>query len=133
MLSLSIAIVKEKVSNLAKKLREDLGMNQVDFARAIGRSYASVRNYEAGHKIPDEVADSMRALAAKHGLRFAYINNDAPVDPIRMQRKPSGQVESEHQRWHQMLDRVLNSSNRDAIEAVKKNLIVFTRYVEKKK
>ncbi|KKL21474.1 hypothetical protein LCGC14_2445120, partial [marine sediment metagenome] len=56
------------MSNPIRKLRTALGLNQEDFAREIGRSHQSVRNYERGIEPPPEVLKRIKELADKHGL-----------------------------------------------------------------
>ena len=51
-----------------KKLRLALGWSQVQFAQAIGRSYASVQGYEAGKRVPREIVEKMRSIAVQNGL-----------------------------------------------------------------
>ena len=51
-----------------RKLRLVLGWSQVQFAQAIGRSYASVQGYEAGKRVPPEVIEKLKSIAAANNL-----------------------------------------------------------------
>jgi hypothetical protein len=123
------------MENLVRKVREALGWNQADFARAIGRSYASVQGYESGKRIPPEVGDRVRRLAAKHGIKISSqegIDSSAGVpDTVIPSTKgatgtnPSG---SGHSKWHSMLDEILDSGVQDAATAVQQNLVAFSNY-----
>lgn len=46
-----------------KAIRRRLNMNQQEFARALGRSYQSVQQYETGRQVPNKVLALARALA----------------------------------------------------------------------
>jgi transcriptional regulator with XRE-family HTH domain len=116
------------MDNLVRMFRERLGLNQHQFGDLIGRSYASVQGYESGKHIPDAVLERMRAIARERGLEF-----DAPPadrNPGTPQRsKPA--TPTKHQRWHQMLDKVLDSALPKAVNAVQSNLILFNDYVDR--
>lgn len=51
-----------------RRLRLLLGWSQVQFAEAIGRSYASVQGYEAGKRVPPEVIEKLKSIAAANNL-----------------------------------------------------------------
>jgi len=53
--------------NALKQLRMALGMTQIDFATAIKRSDAQLRNYEAGRSVPVAVLKSAERLCVKRG------------------------------------------------------------------
>lgn len=148
----------ENIGNPVKKLREALGLNQVDFARAIGRSYPSVQGYEAGKRVPREVVEKMQALAAKNGLADLAIELSSQEWQVRRVLVPgevlisqerekirslsakksvdfrAHKVENslpldDRQAYHQMLDRILDSQHKIAIAAVIENLLAFDRLV----
>lgn len=122
-----------------KRLRTALGMNQTDFARAIGRSHQSVRNYEAGVTPPPEVVAKMEQLAKDSGVEDPFVvepRGQELVAPRRTQRAhqagtTSAIDTSDDSRWHGMLDEVLTSGNVEAIAAVQHNLIVFSKFVRR--
>lgn len=99
--------------NRVKSFREACGLTQVQFASAIGRSYVSVQNYEAGKTVPSDVLERMRTLSpAEFDARFG---EETPI-------------EARHAEWHRRLDRILNGKRADAIEAIKSNLVAFDHY-----
>jgi transcriptional regulator with XRE-family HTH domain len=149
---------RENSGNPVKKLREALGMNQVEFAKAIGRSYASVQGYEAGKRVPREVVEKMKTLAVKRGWPELALELSSEEWQVRRLFHPgeliisqarqalSGAAEgsridlSEQQRksardpdvreaYHRMLDFILDSGHDVAIEAVMRNLHAFERLV----
>ncbi len=44
-------------------------LSQVEFARRLGRSYASIQGYEAGKRISTDVRDRLIAMATEHGYQ----------------------------------------------------------------
>ena len=116
-----------------KKLRQRLGMNQVEFGKAIGRSWISVAQYEAGKRITPEVRETIIHLAEKHGLQ------DLVEDLIQeLEERPPDEgyvpvlqkVPKPHKnKLHAMLDEILTRGDPEAISAVTKNIQVFYDYV----
>lgn len=98
-----------------RKLRERLGMSQQQFATAIGRSFSSLRAYEAGAPIAPEVLAKVRELSPAD---YDAIFTEKPV-----RRSPK------HDEWHRMLDNILESGVEHAVEAIQSNLISFNRFV----
>ena len=130
-----------------KKLRDTLGWNQATLAQAIARSWQSVQNYEAGKRVPTEVVEKLKTIAAQHGL--ADIALELSSDEWRVRRvfhpgetiisqthkktaaapartkAPSGNRETAHR----MLDEVYDSGSPDALTAIFLNLDVVTKYL----
>lgn len=134
-----MALVNRKVGksvgdsqrNLIRELRDRLGMSQVEFGLAIGRSFQSVRAYEKHPAdIPADVIDRIRALASDHGhpdlARQLAGDDRQPVETAR----PTGH---RHQEWHDLLDEILDSGDPDAAPAVRSNLITFAKYIRNKR
>lgn len=109
-------------------------MNQVQFAEAIGRSLGSIRNYESGHEIPVEIIDRLQTFALsidRPDLAVTVSNQPwkiAVAEPAVPSAPPSSR--RKYQREHDMLDKILDSKNKKAIQAVISNLVVFSDYVE---
>jgi transcriptional regulator with XRE-family HTH domain len=110
-----------KVENFVRKVREALGLNQHEFAAAVGRSYASVQGYEAGKRLPLEVEERIRQLASERGI---------VIDPPA---KHSTRPGDQQAKWHTMLEEVLDSGESDCIAAVQSNLAVFTSTVRSRR
>lgn len=139
------------MENFVKKLRTALGMSQVKFGDAIGRSLGSVQQYERGVPFPDEVRERMMSLAAEHGLADLAIEISGKRWGVRHVLNPGEHLISESKRskgidshakagentpsrsvpsdWHALLEEILTSGELDAITAVQHNLVVFGRYV----
>jgi transcriptional regulator with XRE-family HTH domain len=139
--------------NAVLKFRKALGLNQVRFADLVGKSYASIRNYEKGIPLPPDVAEKMAALAVQHGLADVAIElrggayevkrvvepaetliprgrREEPAASSRTNPgKPSLLGKSERDKYHGLLNEVFDSGDPDAIPAVTRNLEVFAKYV----
>jgi hypothetical protein len=140
-----------KADNPIRRLRLAIAKNQVEFAALIGRSYASLRNYEKGTEVPEDVLDRLKTIAAEHGLGdialdLSDVGADAPEKGPALGRTlrshPMGSGKSvkilaekygAHAEDHAMLDRILNSGVEEAIRAVRSNLFVFDKYVSRGK
>lgn len=131
-----------KKDNPIVRLRSALGLNQSDFGRRIGRSMQSVRNYEAGRgDIPRDVVTTIQTLAAESGL--ADLALELSSDEWRLQHVlHPGEVlistansgagkpyNPRNQALHDMLEEVLESGVKPAIDAVVPNLLLFSDYV----
>ncbi len=112
------------MSNLVKKLRTTLGWNQVDFARAIGRSYQSIKNYEGGMQPPTKVLKRMKDLADKHGLKELF----APAQP-EQNPAPRPSRASDNQHWHDVLEEILASGDQKTIALAQQSLRVNSQFV----
>ena len=118
-------------------------MNQVDFAREIGKSLSMSRNYEKGQTPPPEVIERLKIMAVEVGLADVAIalgRSDSwevrrvfhPSETIITQPKSDaapGGPPRHGDDWHQMLSAILQSGNEEAIRAVQSNLVVFSKYV----
>lgn len=108
-----------------KNVRQALGMNQVEFGRLIGRSFPSVRNYEAGMTIPGDVADRIRKIVHDRGIPISEPEVSGIPD-----RPPAARPENpdDPAKWHALLDKILKSGNQEAIRLAKSGLIAFEQY-----
>ncbi len=134
--------------NPIKRLRELLGWNQATLGQAIGRSWQSVQNYEAGKRVPPEVIDKLKTLAAQRGLADVALELSSeewqvrrvfqPGEKLISQAHPRGAASrrsrepahsSDRFAAHELLDEVYDSGNAEAMAAAHQNLIVLARYV----
>src|SRR5437016_4058704 len=128
--------------NPVQELRKSLQLNQHEFARLVGCSYSSIQNYEGGKKVPREIVERMRQLAVERGQADIAVTLSSEEWQIRSvfhpgetfistlpPGKPAAGLKYKHQKWHDMLEAVLESGNPRAIDAVQSNLLVFTDYI----
>ncbi|GEM_PF-3818357 len=133
----------ETIESPLKKLRSALGWSQSALAQALGCSYSSIQNYEGGKRVPREIIERLKSIAAEHDLadialelsseawqvrrvfqpREVGIPGDAPAvsgasDKSLRRKDSSGDREA----CHQILDRILDSGDRVAIAAILQNL-----------
>ncbi len=120
-----------------KKLRQRLGMNQAEFGKAIGRSWVSVAQYEAGKRITPEVRQTIIHLAEKHGLQdlvedlIQELEDRPPEDryvPV-LQKLPR----PHKSKLHAMLEEILTSGDQETISAVTTNIQVLYDYIRLKR
>lgn len=127
--------------NPLKELRAALGWSQNDLAREIGKSYASVQQYEQGKRVPPDVVEKLKTIAAKHGFADIALRLSSddwqvtrvlhPGETLISQAKRNLQRRNPEESvdWHALLEEVLSSGQDDAINAVQSNLVCFTRLV----
>ena len=73
----------ERLGNLIRTLRAQLGMTQEEFARAIQVTVSTVNRWENTHAQPSRLAwRAVRDLATSNGL-----DDDVPVEPERIRRR----------------------------------------------
>lgn len=129
------AVRKSREASAIKQLREALGLNQVDFGRAVGRSYASVKGYEAGRPAPPDVLEKMRAMALERGRDDIARELEPPgagdyAGPgVRVRQSTLVPSRANRAHWHQLLDEVLDSENSEAVRAVQSSLTAFSKYL----
>lgn len=127
--------------NLLKKLRGLLGITQSELATLLEKSYSSIQGWEAGKRIPKDVIERMKAIAAQRGhADFAVALPGEPHFPVKTiparrddHRQPETAHDQRHDEYHQMLDEILNSNDPDAAPAVKSNLVTFVKYIRTKR
>ena len=113
------------MKNIVRELRQALGLNQADFARLIGKSYASVQQWEAGKRIPRDMIKRLDSIASKHGVDLRAPGPDeAPQAEVA---DPS--VSATRDECIQMLVAILDSGHSQAIRAVTENLVAFHRLI----
>jgi transcriptional regulator with XRE-family HTH domain len=118
-----------------RKLRKNLGLSQEAFAKLIGKSYASVRNYEDGRKLPPDVMGRMLSLAVKAGLsNLAHeIEKEAAElyeQPIEAQAvaesTPEGDSPEQRRRMHALLDYLLDSTAPETARSLRQVLRMYS-------
>lgn len=133
--------------NPIRKLRESLGWNQAKLGQAIGRSWQSIQNYEAGKRVPAEVVEKLKTIAAQHGLadlavelsseqwqvRRVFHPGEAIISQPR-QKAARGAVErseesKERQSAHQMVDEIYSLGSPELIAAMYQNLTILANYI----
>ena len=132
------------MENPIRKLREHLGLNQHQFADLVGRSYASIQGYESGKRVPPEVVERMKTVAAERGLADVALVLSGDQWQVRRVLHPGETLISRpvaadphsytaynprNKMWHDMLERILESGDEKAIKAVEPNLIIFHAWV----
>jgi transcriptional regulator with XRE-family HTH domain len=128
--------------NPVRRLRRELGMNRADFGRAIGKSHQTVGNYESGIRVPPDVVERMKQLAAEHALADIALELSSDDWQVRHVIEPGetlissarpipgpGNYNPANQAWHDMLETILESGDKKAIEAVQPNLVLFHAWV----
>ena len=119
-----------------RRLRGALGMSQEAFAKAIGKSYASVRRYEDGRKVPPSVMAKMFGLANKAGLKdllpeiehWAAELYDYPIEAKPFEDPaPEEESSAERKRLHEMLDYVLDGAPRHTAQALRETVRTYFR------
>ena len=122
------------MSGAIKKIRQELGLNQAEFGRRIGRSMQSVQSYERGAHASPAVRKAIVELAESAGLGdlvddFLSEREEAEIAPgLPIVGRPSVKTA----RLHDLLDEVLASDDDEAIRAVRTNLQAFARHVRGK-
>jgi|SRR5581483_4166727 len=121
-----------------RELRKQLKLNQFDFAKKIGRSKQTIDRYEAD--LPADLALMLALVAHDEGhldlesvfRRFAG-GTDSTGKASQSHEKNPGQTDTNSdiggesvQRWHALLDLVLQSGYPAFIEAITKNLKAFS-------
>ena len=128
------------MENPCRELRQLLGVNQVEFSRLIGRSYQSLKVYEKHPEdTPPEVIERIINLATARGHAdwalvlksddWRIVSVIQPGETLISAPRPNARSESKNARWHDMLEDILESGNKDACHAVQSNLIVFHDYI----
>ena len=123
--------------NTIRKLRESLHWNQARLAQAIGRSWQSVQNYEAGKRVPRDVIEKLKAIAMQHGLADIAMELSSDEWQVRRVFHPGEtlisetrrQLESERESCHKTLDEILDSGDSEAITAVRSHIVLLGKYV----
>ena len=135
---------REKCGNPVKRLRDELGLTQVQFAGAAGVALSTVANVEGGKQVERATVEKFKTLAADRGypdIAMELSSDDWQVrgviqpGEILISQAGSGPkkapsfVRDQRSRWHSLLDEILDSGNADAISAATQNLDLFARYV----
>lgn|SRR5262249_47473135 len=134
--------------NPIKRLRGLLGWNQATLGQAIGRSWQSVQNYEAGKRVPPEVIDKLKTLAAQRGFADVALDLSSEEWQVRRvfypgeklisqaskrgtasQRSGEPARASDRSDAHELLDQIYDSGSAEATAAAYQNLAVLARYV----
>jgi transcriptional regulator with XRE-family HTH domain len=117
-----------------RNLRKALGLSQEALAKAIGKSYASVRNYEDGRKLPPDVMGKMLALAARASLpdlmneieRQAAEWYDRPIEISAPEEfQPPEESPEERRNLHAQLDYILDSAGSGTARALRETIRMY--------
>jgi len=117
-----------------RKLRKALGLSQEALAQEIGKSYASVRNYEDGRKLPRDVTGKLLSMAMRAGLtniakqieKEAGGPSDEPLASGGTDEAPHQAVSQKEREWlHVLLDYVLDSGSARRAQALRETLLVY--------
>jgi DNA-binding XRE family transcriptional regulator len=140
------------MKNPCRELRQLLKLNQVEFARLIGRSYQSLKVYEKHPEdTPPEIIESLKSIAAANGHAdwAVFLSSDEwritnvlqpgeeliSAHTVPKSDVPAGAFASaapDRAQLHHMLDAILDSKDPDAIRAVVPNLELFYKWVQKR-
>ena len=110
-----------------KRLREQLGMSQDRFAQLLGKSYGSVRGYEAGRQPPPEVMTRMLSLAMAHEFKDLADELEASGAALGSETSLADSADSapasneDKRRARRCLEYLLDMGNQATVDA-----IVFT-------
>ena len=123
------------MDNPVRLLRENLRLNQHQFGDLIGRSYSSVQAYEAGKKVPTEIAERLKNIAVEKGfadiaatltsgyltIQEAHDRGKHVVNPAKQAQRSNSSAHGPDDRdtWHGILDLVWTSRQHEAIAAIK--------------
>jgi transcriptional regulator with XRE-family HTH domain len=116
-----------------KKIRDALGLSQVEFGRKIGRSLASVQGYEAGREISPPAQKAIVQLAQEGGLGDLCDDFLAEREEIAPGLPIVGRPDTRTAHLHDLLDAVLASGQDEPIRAVRAVLETFARQVRANK
>lgn len=122
----------EKEENFVRKIRKAAGMNQADFARAIGRSLQMLQLYERSQaEPPPDVLAKIEALAQGADIPASrFVPRPASPPPVRTAATRDGSITpAARQRYHEILDEIFDSGDPDAIRAVVPNIELFGKWV----
>src|SRR5689334_7912757 len=115
-----------------RAVRKAAGLSQVQMAQAIGRSHQMVAAYERGAPMPPDVLDAVKTVAAKAGAGDLAIEL-APGHTFKPARviEPGetsiatvrARISAAPPQFHDLLDEIFRSGDKDAIDATTSNLI----------
>jgi transcriptional regulator with XRE-family HTH domain len=117
-----------------RNVRKALGLSQEALAKLIGKSCASVRNYEDGRKLPPDVMGHLLFLAVGAGLsdlsseieRQAAEWYDRPIDIMPPEESlPVEESPEQRQNLHAQLDYVLNSAGAGTARALRETIRMY--------
>lgn len=125
------------MDNPVRSLREHLGLNQHQFGDLIGRSYPSVQGYEAGKRVPPEIVERLKTIAAERGfadIAVSLTSDDWKVDRVIYPSghevrtgpaaRPSHNGPDDRDIWHGMLDLAWDARQPESIAAIKSVLLL---------
>lgn len=117
-----------------RDLRKALGLSQEALARAIGKSYASIRNYEDGRKLPPDVMGHLLFLAVKAGRtdlsneinRQAAEWYDRPIEiSAPAESRPPEESPAERRNLHAQLDYILDGAASGTARALRETIRMY--------
>ena len=121
-----------KEENPVLLLRKSLGLSQQKFAEELDCSLSSVQGWESGRTVSPDMVDRMLAVASRNHLATLedlLLGLKGAADPVVAAPSPGGEYNPKNKALHDMLEMVLESGNRKAIDAVVPNLVLFSDYV----
>ncbi|MCE5311379.1 MAG: hypothetical protein LLG20_27385 [Acidobacteriales bacterium] len=104
-----------------RKLREALGLSQVEFGRLIGRAHQSIRNYEAGLSVPPAVYDRILKLAQERGLTHLVLEPE-PVGN-------ADHSQSSEKMAHELLHEIFSVGTKKDVDGILVNLANFVEAI----
>lgn len=109
---------------LIKRVRETLRLSQRGFAKAVGKSYASIRLYEAGQKVPSNVLLIATGLCrdAGHPYLAKELEEYANKLGFDLINAPRLKAEETVNYCHAVLDDVLRSADTETVRMVMRML-----------
>jgi DNA-binding XRE family transcriptional regulator len=91
-----------------RAIREELDLNQTDFAALLGRKRDMIKNYEKGYPIPEKIMETARHLQANPPPR--------PPDPASRGRgRPRGHANRPRSQWNASRDDSLSSASQATV------------------
>lgn len=116
-----------------KKIRVALGLSQEQLALRVGRSYARIRQYEAGSRISPSVQKAIVELVEQAGLGDLIDDFLAEREEIAPGLPIVARPDAKTARLHDLLDEILASGHVESIRAVRAVLETFARQVRPRK
>lgn len=123
-----------KNANPVKRLREELGLTQIELADASGVGYHSLCQYEADRKISETALDKLRTFAIQRDRPdLAVLFGSAPFRVRRIFEAAPHPSTGAALDLHTLLDEILQSGDPTATLAVENLLAITAQYLRRPK